>query len=159
MFQGSDIPTVVLRMSCIYGTRQFGIEEQGWLSHFTLSILRGEPITIYGDGTQVRDVLFIDDYVRLLKILVENKDKVRGNAFNIGGGDKNKISVKEAISTISEDLGLPADTSYADWRKSDQKYYVSDISKIRGKIGWEPEVDVAEGLRRLEEWSKEVVDA
>lgn len=152
-----DIPTVVLRMSCIYGTRQFGIEEQGWLSHFTLSILRGEPITIYGDGTQVRDVLFIDDYVRLLKMLIENKDKVKGNAFNIGGGDKNKISVNEAISTISEDLGLPADISYDEWRKSDQKYYVSDLSKIRGKIGWEPEIGVVEGLHRLEEWSKEIV--
>lgn len=152
-----DFPTVVLRMSCIYGTRQFGIEEQGWLSHFTLSILRNEPITIYGDGTQVRDVLFIDDYVALLKLLVENKDKVKGNAFNIGGGDKNKVSVNEAIETISEDLGLPANVSFDEWRKSDQKYYVSDIKKVKSFIGWEPKISVSEGLKRLEEWSKEII--
>lgn len=151
-----DFPTVVLRMSCIYGTRQFGIEEQGWLSHFTLSILRNEPITIYGDGTQVRDVLFIDDYVALLKLLVENKDKVKGEAFNVGGGSKNAISVKEAIEKISEDLGLPADITYADWRKSDQKYYVSNISKITKAVGWSPKISVYEGLNKLEEWSKEI---
>lgn len=152
-----DIPTVVLRMSCIYGTRQFGIEEQGWLSHFMLSILRDQQITIYGDGTQVRDVLFIDDYVRLLKILIENKDKVRGNAFNIGGGVANTISIGKAIDKISEDLAIGVSLNYKDWRPNDQHTYISDISKIKRFVGWQPEISVDEGLKRLKEWSLEVV--
>lgn len=143
-----DIPTVVLRMSCIYGTRQWGTEEQGWLAHFMFSKHQDKPITIYGDGSQVRDVLFIDDYVRLCKLLVENKDKVSGEAFNIGGGPENQISVMEAVKKIGNEY------KFEDWRPSDQRFYVSDIDKVKKVLGWKPEIGVEEGLKKLQEWVK-----
>ena len=144
-----SIPMVVLRMSCIYGTRQWGTEEQGWLAHFMFSKHENKPITIYGDGSQVRDVLFIDDYVRLCRMLVENKDKVLGEAFNIGGGDKNKISVLEAVKKIGNEY------KFDDWRPSDQRFYVSNLEKINRFIGWSPQIGVEEGLKRLEMWCKQ----
>lgn len=144
-----DIPTVVLRMSCIYGNRQFGIEEQGWLAHFMKRKVQGKGVTIFGDGSQVRDVLYIDDYVQLIKALIQNKDKVAGQAFNIGGGLLNSISVKEVV----EKIGIKK-VNYGEWRIGDQKYYVSDISKIKKFTGWEPQIGVEEGLQKLEEWIK-----
>lgn len=139
------IPTVVLRMSCVYGQRQFGTEEQGWLCHFMRN--KDNPITIYGDGSQIRDILHIDDYIRLCHMLVTNKEKVQGQVFNIGGGKDNTISVKEAIRKIGNKK-----ITYAPWRASDQKYYVSNITKVKNTIGWEPQVGVASGLERLEKW-------
>lgn len=147
------LPTVVLRMSCIYGARQFGTEEQGWLAHFMYSHIKKEPITVFGDGTQRRDALFVDDYVDLCKMLMENKEKVAGKAFNIGGGPKNTISVNEALSKMAEMVGKTK-VSYTDWRPSDQHTYISDISKIKKAIGWEPKVGIEEGLKRLEGWCK-----
>ncbi len=144
------IPTVVLRMSCIYGRRQMGTErENGWLCHFMRNI--NNPITVYGDGRQVRDALCIDDYVRLMWMLVENVDKVKGEVFNIGGGVENVISVNDAIKEIGN-----TNVTYADWRPSDQKYYVSDVSKIERFIGWKPRVTVSDGLERLRTWVKEL---
>ena len=140
------LPTTVLRMSCIYGSRQWGQEEQGWLCHFMFSKERNESITIYGDGNQVRDTLYIDDYVDLCMALVENKTKVAGQVFNIGGGPDNQISVIDAVKRIGNEY------KFADWRPSDQKYYVSDISKIKETLGWEPKVGVEEGLERLKKW-------
>jgi CDP-paratose 2-epimerase len=142
-----QIPTVVLRMSCIYGNRQFGVEAQGWLAHFMFAMVNKKPITIYGDGTQVRDVLYIEDYVDLCKKLIDNKDRVAGRVFNIGGGDKNTVSVSRAVKLIGNE-GI----SYADWRPADQHTYISDITKIQKTIGWEPKVGVEEGLQRLEKW-------
>lgn len=137
-----NIPSVVLRMSCIYGNRQFGTEEQGWLAHF----VRSDNITVYGDGTQRRDALYIDDYVRLMQMLVDNKEIVKGQVFNIGGGVNNTISVNEALSIFGKKA------KYADWRPSDQHTYISDITKIGKTIGWKPEISVPEGLERLKKW-------
>jgi CDP-paratose 2-epimerase len=142
-----NVPTVVLRMSCIYGNRQLGTEEQGWLCHFMRN--KDNPVTIYGDGTQVRDALYIDDYVTLMHKLVENK--VAGQVFNIGGGIQNTISVNEALEKIGN-----TNVTYTDWRPSDQKYYVSNIHKIKDYTGWEPTIGVDEGLERLKEWVKEL---
>lgn len=142
-----NIPTVVLRMSCIYGNRQFGTEEQGWLAHFMVSHIKNQPITIFGDGTQVRDVLYIDDYVRLCEILIENKEKVKGEVFDVGGGIKNTISVGEAVKKIGNKK-----VSYADWRLGDQHTYISDLSKI--EPFWKPGIGVDEGLGRLKKWAE-----
>lgn len=142
------LPTTVLRMSCIYGNRQFGTEEQGWLAHFTFSKERNEPVTVYGDGSQVRDVLYIDDYVELCMAIVGNQEKAIGQVFNVGGGDKNKISVLGAVEKIGNEYTLSG------WRKSDQRYYVSDISKVKNVLGWEPKIGVEEGLERLGLWVK-----
>lgn len=139
------MPTVVLRMSCIYGNRQFGTEEQGWLCHFMRN--KENPVTVYGDGTQVRDTLYIDDYVRLCLMLVANKGRVKGEVFNIGGGKDNAISINEALKKIGNKK-----ITYSDWRPSDQKYYVSDITKIKQAIGWEPQISVDEGLEKLKVW-------
>lgn len=144
-FRIFTIPTVVLRMSCVYGNRQFGTEEQGWLCHF----MRNKEVSVYGDGTQVRDVLYIDDYVRLCAMLISNKEKVEGKVFNIGGGTQNTISVGQALAVMGRHT-----ITYKDWRPSDQKYYVSEITKIKETIGWEPLIGVSEGLGRLEEWTK-----
>lgn len=149
------LPTVVLRMSCIYGTRQFGTEEQGWLAHFMFSHVKEEPITIYGDGTQRRDALFIDDYVDLCRLLMKNKKKVAGKVFNIGGGPENTVSVSEAIAKMAKSVGKTK-ISYDDWRPSDQHTYISDISKIKKVIGWEPKISVDEGLERLEKWARSI---
>lgn len=146
-----NIPSVVLRMSCIYGNRQFGTEEQGWIAHFMRAADKNKLIFVYGDGKQVRDVLYIDDYVRLMKMLVENKDKVKGQAFNIGGGEKNTLSVNECLKKIGLLMNKP-EVTYLDWRPADQKYYVSDITKIKDFIGWKPAISVDEGLGRLFTW-------
>lgn len=151
----SGVRTVVFRMSCVYGTRQFGTEEQGWLCHFMRN--KHGRVTVYGDGTQVRDVLFIDDYVRLCAMLVERlnkepfyfKDNIKGQAFNIGGGEKNVISVNQALERIGNKK-----VTYSGWRASDQHYYVSDITKIKTLLGWEPQIGVDEGLERLKQWVK-----
>jgi CDP-paratose 2-epimerase len=145
------VPTVVLRMSCIYGDRQFGTEEQGWLCHFARAKFKEEPITIYGDGTQRRDILHIDDYVHLMEMLIENKDNVKGQVFNIGGGPDNHIN----IGTAAQLIGVK-DISYKDWRPSDQHTYISNISKIEKTIAWKPTIGVSEGLERIQEWAKQI---
>lgn len=142
------IPTTVLRMSCIYGTRQQGTEEQGWLSHFVVSKLRDREVTLYGDGTQVRDVLFINDYVSLCEKIVESR--ITG-VYNIGGGIENTISVKEALEKIGTKFKQKG------FRPSDQKYYVSDLTKISKETNWKPTTSVEEGIRKLTEWSQRLV--
>lgn len=143
------VPTVVLRMSCIYGKRQMGTEEQGWLCHFMRNI--DNEVTLYGDGSQVRDCLYIDDYVELMHLLVKNKNMVKGQVFNVGGGIENAVSVKEVLNKIGN-----TKIKSADWRPSDQKYYVSDITKITACTGWKPKIRIDEGLERLKEWVKEL---
>ena len=143
------VPGVVLRMSCIYGNRQFGTEEQGWLCHFMRN--KENHVTVYGDGTQVRDALYIDDYVRLMHELVANKDIVKGQVFNIGGGEENAVSVNQVLKEIGN-----TNISFSDWRPADQKYYVSDITKITSFIKWRPEISVNEGLKKLKLWVNEL---
>jgi CDP-paratose 2-epimerase len=148
--------TVVFRNSCIYGTRQFGIEDQGWLAWFVIAALQGKPISIYGDGKQVRDVLFIDDLVEIMLRAVARPEVSAGQVYNIGGGPSRTVSVwKEFGPMLERHLGKAIPVGLHDWRPGDQKVYVSDIRKASRDFGWEPKVDVDEGVRRLFDWVKE----
>jgi CDP-paratose 2-epimerase len=145
---------VSFRQSCIYGTRQFGREEQGWLAHFIISSVFRRPINIFGDGKQVRDTLFIDDLLDAMDLALRNKEKVKGKAYNIGGGPKNTLSLIELISLLEKMNGSKIETRYFDWRPADQKVYISDISKAKKDFGWEPKISPEEGVRRLNDWVK-----
>jgi CDP-paratose 2-epimerase len=146
------LQTVVFRMSCIYGPHQFGTEDQGWVAHFLIRALNREPITIYGDGKQVRDILYVDDLVEAFLAAAEQIDVCSGLAFNIGGGAANTISLLELLSTIRALDGRPARVHWSDWRTGDQKYYVSDTTRFSALTGWSPAVHAEEGIRRLREW-------
>lgn len=147
------LPTVVFRNSCIYGTRQFGIEDQGWLAWFVIAAQQGRPISIYGDGKQVRDALFVDDLVEAMLSAVGAPEVVAGKAYNIGGGPERTISVWREFGPILESLrGRPLEVSYHAWRPGDQKVFVSDIRRAKADLGWEPSVSVEDGIRRLFEW-------
>jgi CDP-paratose 2-epimerase len=147
------LPTVVFRMSCIYGPRQFGNEDQGWVAHFMIATVKGEPITIYGNGKQVRDVLFVDDLVRAFKLAHEKIQKTGGQTYNIGGGPGNILAVWSEFGELLASLkGEHVSIHYGDWRPGDQPCYVSDIRKAYAHMGWKPEVDKVTGIRRLWEW-------
>jgi CDP-paratose 2-epimerase len=150
-------PSVVFRMSCIYGTRQFGVEDQGWVAHMVISTVLGRPITIYGDGKQVRDILFIDDLVRAMRLATVNINKTAGEVYNIGGGAHNTISVWTEFSEILSRLaGQPVKaTGYGDWRSGDQLVYVSNCAKAKEHFGWEPQVGKEEGVTRLWNWVRD----
>jgi CDP-paratose 2-epimerase len=144
--------TAVFRMSCIYGLHQFGTEDQGWVAHFLIQALKNRKITLYGDGKQVRDILFAEDLVNAYILAMENIATISGNAFNIGGGVNNTISLLELCDLIGEISGKNPAITFEDWRPSDQKYYVSDFSKFNGITGWVPKVGTREGVQRLYEW-------
>ncbi len=146
------LPAVVFRMSCIYGPHQCGNEDQGWVAHFLLRALMGEPITIYGDGRQVRDILYVEDLVDAFLLASENMGCLAGQAFNIGGGAENTMSLIELIGRIGELDGRMPDVRYGAWRNGDQLYYVSDIGKFSRAAGWWPRVSAAEGVARLYAW-------
>jgi CDP-paratose 2-epimerase len=146
------IPALVFRMSCIYGPHQYGNEDQGWVAHFAIRSITGKPITIYGDGKQVRDILFIDDLVDAFLLAQKNMKRLAGNAFNIGGGITNSISLLELLELLTELHGGNLSVHFEDWRAADQRYYVADTSKFSGLTGWRPQVSVNEGVRRLYEW-------
>ncbi len=149
------IPTVVFRQSCIYGLRQFGIEDQGWVAWFVIAAVTGRPITIYGDGKQVRDVLFVDDLLNAYDAAVARRDEVAGEVFNIGGGPQNTISIwREFAPLLEKALGRSVPVSYGDWRPGDQRVYISDIRKAERLLGWKPRIGVEEGITRLVEWVK-----
>lgn len=154
-----DLPTVVLRMSCIYGPRQFGNEDQGWVAHFLISAVTGRPITIYGDGRQVRDILFVDDLVRALRLAVEKINVTAGQIYNIGGGPGNALSVWTEFGALLADLmGQRISVRFADWRPGDQLCYVSDIRRANEHMGWQPQIDKETGIRRLWQWVTSNVD-
>ena len=145
--------TVVLRQSCIYGYRQFGVEDQGWLAWFTIAALRRHPITIYGDGKQVRDVLFIDDLLDAYEAAVRCIDRCAGQVYNVGGGPQNTISIWAEFGPMLEQLlehRVPV--AYERARPGDQLVYVSDIRKAGCELGWQPRVGVSDGIQRLVEW-------
>jgi len=149
-----DLPTVVFRMSCIYGPRQFGTEDQGWVAHFIISALTGRPITIYGNGKQVRDVLFVDDLVRAFRLAVDKIDKAGGEVFNIGGGPSNTMSVWAEFGELVTKLsGRNISVNFDDWRPGDQPCYVSCIQKASELLEWRPLIDKETGVRRLWEWA------
>jgi len=146
------LKTVVFRMSCIYGPHQFGTEDQGWVAHFVIRALNREPITIYGDGKQVRDLLFVEDLVNAFIAAAEHIDTVSGQAFNIGGGASNTLSLHELLRMLAKFDGRPAKVQWGDWRTGDQRYYVSDTRKFSEATGWLPSVAPQDGVRRLREW-------
>ncbi|MCU1336130.1 MAG: NAD-dependent epimerase/dehydratase [Bryobacterales bacterium] len=146
------IPAVVFRMSCIYGPHQMGTEDQGWVAHFLLRAIQGQPILICGDGLQVRDVLYVEDLVDAFLLAQANNHTLSGQAFNIGGGLGNTISLVELLDLIgSLQTGKPA-VRMDGWRAGDQRYYVSDTRKFKAATGWAPKVSVREGVERLHEW-------
>lgn len=146
------LETVVFRMSCIYGPHQFGTEDQGWVAHFLIRALAGEPIVLYGDGKQVRDVLFVEDLVNAFLLAQQHMNKLSGQAFNIGGGAANTVSLIELLDLISDLNGARPDIMFQDWRVGDQRYYVSDTTKFSRATGWTQQVGVIEGVTRLRDW-------
>lgn len=148
------IPACVLRMSCIYGPRQMGTEDQGWLAHFLFSILAGRGITIYGDGRQVRDVLYVDDAVRAYLAARSRIASVSGQAFNLGGGVPNAVTLRQVIQELEAVTGQHADVSWSDWRPGDQRYFVADTRKAAGSLHLPAPLPWRDGLRRLMQWAK-----
>ncbi|WP_407113032.1 SDR family NAD(P)-dependent oxidoreductase [Bradyrhizobium sp. LMG 9283] len=146
------LQTVVMRMSCIYGPRQFGTEDQGWIAHFLLSAIRGNPLTIYGDGKQVRDALHVSDAVSAWLAALDHIALARGRVFNLGGGPANAISLLELIDRITELTGRKISYRFADWRPGDQPWYVTDTRALATALGWRPQMSLAEGLRSLHAW-------
>lgn len=144
------VDAAAFRMSCIYGPRQFGNEDQGWVAHFTLSALRDEPITVFGDGKQVRDVLYVDDLVRAYDaFLSDPADKPA--VYNIGGGPDQTTSLVEFLNSLNRRVGGPS-VEFGDWREGDQRVYVSDISRAKKELGWSPRVDFETGIDRYLGW-------
>ncbi|NOH01177.1 MAG: NAD-dependent epimerase/dehydratase family protein [Chloroflexi bacterium] len=150
-----NLPTVVFRQSCIYGPRQFGIEDQGWVAWFIIAAVMGRPLTIYGDGKQVRDILHVDDLINAYDLAVEKIDVARGQVYNLGGGPANVMSIwAEFGPKLVKMLGKPMEVSRGDWRPGDQRVFYADISKARRELGWEPKIGVDEGVRMLFDWVK-----
>lgn len=147
------LKTVVFRQSCIYGPGQTGHEDQGWLSWFCQKTLKKEKITFYGDGKQVRDVLYIDDLLDLYDLAYERRDEFSGQIFNIGGGPDNTLSLRELVSELEKLSGGKVEVNYSDWRPGDQKVYISNISKAVN-YGWKPKIHPTEGIRLLYEDTK-----
>ncbi|MBV8550535.1 MAG: GDP-mannose 4,6-dehydratase [Acidobacteriaceae bacterium] len=147
-----NIPAIVFRMSCIYGLHQMGTEDQGWIAHFLIQAIKGEPITICGDGLQVRDVLFVDDLVDAFLLAQANSHTLSGQAFNIGGGLGNTISLTELLDLIGTLQNRMPEVRKDDWRIGDQRYYVSDTRKFKAATGWAARVSVREGVQRLYDW-------
>ena len=142
----------VFRMSCIYGPHQFGTEDQGWVAHLIIQALQGRPLTLYGDGLQVRDVLFVEDLVDAMVRAHDNIDEISGEAFNIGGGRNSTVSLLELIEMIGDLTGTRPVYRLEPWRPADQRYYVSDTTKFERATGWRPRVSVFEGVERLATW-------
>jgi CDP-paratose 2-epimerase len=147
-----SLPALVFRMSCIYGLHQFGNEDQGWVAHFLIRALEEAPITIYGNGRQVRDILFVDDLVDAFLVAFQKIDQLAGQPFNMGGGPGNTVSLLELLRLIAQLQGQKPDVEFDDWRPADQQYYVSDTRKFFAATGWRPKVGVAEGIARLFVW-------
>ncbi|PDW02246.1 NAD-dependent epimerase/dehydratase family protein [Candidatus Viridilinea mediisalina] len=149
------LKTVVFRQSCIYGPRQFGVEDQGWAAHFVIAAVMGRPLTIYGDGKQVRDMLYVDDLIAAYLAALERIDQVSGQIYNIGGGPSNALSIWAEFGPLLERLvGRQLAVTYGPWRPGDQPVYVSAIDKAARELGWQPQVSVAEGMARLVAWVK-----
>ena len=146
------LPAIVFRMSCIYGPHQMGTEDQGWVAHFLIRAIEGKPIVIYGDGMQVRDLLFVEDLVDAFVLAQANIHTLSGHAFNIGGGLGNTISLLELLELIGRLRGERIPTRLRDWRPGDQRYYVSDTHKFKAATGWAPKVNVHAGVERLMQW-------
>lgn len=150
--QRNEIDAAVFRMSCIYGTRQFGVEDQGWVAWFTIATLMDKQITIYGDGKQVRDVLYVADLAKAFDAFVQKRDKIHHGVYNIGGGSENTMSLLELLDVLEDLTGRRSKITFDDWRPSDQKVYISDITKTKRELNWNPEINPKEGVKRLVKW-------
>jgi CDP-paratose 2-epimerase len=146
------LPAAVFRMSCIYGPHQLGTEDQGWVAHFLLRAIDGQPITLYGDGRQVRDVLHVDDLVDAFMRAWSRIDEVRGRAWNIGGGPDHVLSLLDLVSLIEELRGRRPDVTHAEWRAGDQRYYVSSTRAFAQATGWRPRIAPRAGIAALHAW-------
>jgi CDP-paratose 2-epimerase len=146
------LPAVVFRMSCIYGPHQFGNEDQGWVAHFLIRAREHGPVTLFGDGCQVRDLLFIGDLVEAFVLARQKIDRVAGLPFNIGGGPRSTLSLLELIALLSERHELRVPAQFAAWRAGDQRYYVTDTRRFSAATGWRPRVSPSEGIDRLNDW-------
>ncbi len=150
------LKTVVFRQSCIYGPRQFGVEDQGWAAHFAIAALLNRPITIYGDGKQVRDMLYVDDLIAAYMAALERIDQVSGRIYNIGGGPENALSIwVEFGPLLSRLVGREIAVRYGDWRPGDQPVYISDIALAQRDLDWRPRVSVTEGVERMVSWIRD----
>ncbi len=147
------LKTVVMRQSCIYGTRQLGVEDQGWLAHFCIAARLGRSINIYGNGKQVRDVLWVEDLIQAYDAAAQRIDVAAGQIYNVGGGPDNTLAIWTEFGPLLEGLSNRSiDTRFADWRPGDQTIYVSDIRKAQRELGWQPQVSMRQGLERLWQW-------
>ena len=147
--------TVVFRQSCIYGPRQFGIEDQGWVAWFVISAVLGRPIHIYGDGKQVRDLLHVDDLVNAYDICIARSEEVAGKIFNVGGGAGYSRSVLGLIHQIERMIGAKLDYRHFDWRPGDQPVYISDFQKAERELQWKPTIDPECGVKQLFDWVRQ----
>lgn len=147
------LKTGVFRMSCIYGERQFGVEDQGWISWFVIATLTNRALTIYGDGKQVRDILYVADLIRAFNAFVESP--LKQEVFNMGGGNENTLSLLELLNLLYQLTEKETRVSFADWRPGDQKVYISNIAKAKNKLRWKPKVDPKKGVEKLVRWVSE----
>ena len=151
------LPALVFRMSCIYGPHQFGNEDQGWVAHFLLRARERQPIAIFGDGCQVRDVLYVEDLLDAFTLASANVQRLKGQAFNIGGGPGNTLSLLELVDMMQERLGSRVDLQFSPWRRGDQRYYVTNTGRFEAATGWRPSVSPQLGVERLQEWLDHVM--
>ena len=147
--------TTTFRQSCIYGTRQFGIEDQGWVAWFTIAAVLGKQITIYGDGKQIRDVLHVDDLARAYAAAIEHRDQAQGQAFNIGGGPQNTLSLRELLAYLERELQLQIPLKWDQWRPGDQPVFVCNLDKAAARLNWSPEIRVEQGVGGLIHWVRD----
>lgn len=147
------LKTLSLRQSCIYGRRQFGVEDQGWVAHFVIAACMNRPISIYGNGKQVRDLLHVSDLIQAYEIALARIDEIGGQAINLGGGPENTLTIWSEFRPLLEGLhGRPVEVNYADWRPGDQRVFVANIQKAKELLGWQPKVSPQEGIKDLYEW-------
>ncbi|MFX1388582.1 MAG: GDP-mannose 4,6-dehydratase [Promethearchaeota archaeon] len=146
------LKTAVFRMSCIYGTRQFGFEDQGWVAHFVISAITGKNIKIFGDGKQVRDILYISDLINVFDSYLQKSEKLKHDVFCIGGGINNTLSLLELIEILEKELGKKIEFDFHEWRPSDQKVYISNIEKAKKILDWNPKINPKKGVKKLIDW-------
>lgn len=147
-----NLNTVTLRQSCIYGPRQFGIEDQGWVAWFTIAAMLDKEITVYGDGKQIRDVLHVEDLVAAYQAAIDNRQRISGTAINIGGGPSNTLSLLELLDYLEKTLEKKITPSWDDWRPGDQPVFVCDLDKAKEEMDWQPTISVDQGVVKLIHW-------
>lgn len=147
-----DIPTVAFRQSCCYGTRQFGVEDQGWLAWFIIRAVLGQPVSIFGDGAQVRDILWAEDLVAAYAAALDKIDQVAGSVYNLGGGVESQLSLLELVTAIKDVCNLDLEYDFQGWRPGDQKVFIADTRKIQTELGWQPKKKPMDGIREIFEW-------